>query len=106
MKCSVLHEDVKEDTKEERKMLIEGLTGSIASVAEVSSEGVWLVIALPLWAAAIVVVGENLVVMDVATGEKRTATWTTHRRRSVRVSHFSSFVANALQGTRHKIERA
>ena len=45
-------------------------TGAISGVAEVRGEGVWLVVALPLGTAAIIVVGEHLVVMHVTPGQQ------------------------------------
>lgn len=44
------------------------LTSAVSGVAEVGGEAVWLVVPLPLGAATVVVVGEDLVIVDVASG--------------------------------------
>jgi hypothetical protein len=45
-------------------------TCAIAGIAEISGKGVWLVIALPLRAAAVIIVGEDLVIVNVTTGKE------------------------------------
>lgn len=81
------------------------LTGTIAGVAKISGEGVRFVIPLPLGTAAVVVVREDLVIVNIASREKRTPTRTAHRCGHVCVSQLGSFVSDSLQGTRHKVQR-
>lgn len=68
------------------------LTGTISRVAQVSREGVRLVISLPLGAAAVVVVREDLVIVNVTAGQQGAPARTTHRSGHVCVSQLRSLV--------------
>lgn len=81
------------------------LTGTVAGVAQVSGKRVWLVITLPLGAAAIVVVGEHLVIVNVASGQQRAPARATHWRRDVSVAQLGSLVPYAPEGSRHEVQR-
>lgn len=60
---------------------------------------------LPLGTAAVVVVGEDLVVVYVTTREQGAPTRTAHRRRHVSVSQLRALVPYATQHVRHKVQR-
>lgn len=81
------------------------LTCPISRVAQISSERVRFVISLPLGTAAVVVVREDLVIVNVTTGEQRTPAWTAHGSGHVRVSQFRAFVSYSLQSPWHEIQR-
>ena len=81
------------------------LTSAVSGVAQVGGEAVRLVVPLPLGAAAVVVVGEDLVVVDVAAGQQGAPARAAHRRRHVGVSQLRALVPDAPQGVRHKVQR-
>lgn len=61
---------------------------------------------LPLGAAAVIVVGENLVVVNVAAREQGAAARTAHRRRHVSVPKLGALVPYPAQHVRHEVQRA
>lgn len=81
------------------------LTCPISRVAQISGEGVRFVISLPLGTAAVVVVCEDLVIVNVTTGEQRAPAWTAHGSGHVRVSQFGALVPYSLQSPRHEVQR-
>lgn len=81
------------------------LTGTISCVAQVSGEGVRLVIPLPLRAAAVVVVREDLVIVNVTASQQGAPAWTTHGSGHVCVSQLGSLVPYSLQGPWHEVQR-
>lgn len=81
------------------------LTCPISRVAQVSGEGVRLVISLPLGTAAVVVVCEDLVVVNVTTGEQRAPARTAHGSGHVRVSQLGALVPYSLQSPWHEVQR-
>lgn len=81
------------------------LTGTISRVAQVSGERVGLVVSLPLGAAAVVVVGEDLVIVNVTAGQQRAPARATHGSGHVCVSQLGSLVPYPPQGPRHEVQR-
>lgn len=81
------------------------LTGTISRVAQVSGERVGLVISLPLGAAAVVVVGEDLVIVHVTAGQQGAPARTTHGSGHVCVPQLGSLVPYSLQGPWHEVQR-
>lgn len=68
------------------------ITCTISRVAQISGEGVRLVISLPLRAAAVVVVREDLVIVNVTTGQQRAPARTTHGSGHVCVPQLGTLV--------------
>jgi len=66
---------------------------------------VWFVISLPLGTAAVVVVREDLMIVNITTGEQRTPAWTAHGSGHVRVSQLGALVPYSLQSPWHKVQR-
>lgn len=83
----------------------DSLTCPISRVAQVSGEGVRFVISLPLGTAAVVVVREDLVIVNVTTGEQRAPARTAHGSGHVRVSQLGALVSYSLQSPWHEIQR-
>lgn len=83
----------------------DGLTSAVSGVAEVGGEAVGLVVPLPLGAAAVVVVGEDLVVVDVASGQQGAPARAAHGSGHVCVPQLRALVADAPQGVRHEVQR-
>lgn len=83
----------------------DSLTCPISRVAQVSGEGVRFVISLPLGTAAVVVVREDLVIVNVTTGEQRAPARTAHGSGHVRVSQLGALVPYSLQSPWHEIQR-
>jgi len=63
------------------------------------------VISLPLGTAAVVVVCEDLMIVNVTTGEQRAPARTTHGSGHVRVSQFGALVPYSLQSPWHEVQR-
>jgi len=81
------------------------LTCPISRVAQVSGEGVWFVISLPLGTAAVVVVREDLMIVNVTTGEQRAPAWAAHGSGHVSVSQLGALVPYSFQSPWHKVQR-
>lgn len=62
-------------------------------------------ISLPLGTAAVVVVREDLMIVNVTTGEQRAPAWTAHGSGHVRVSQLGALVPYSLQSPWHKVQR-
>lgn len=62
-------------------------------------------ISLPLGTAAVVVVREDLVIVNVTTGEQRAPARTAHGSGHVRVSQLGALVPYSLQSPWHEIQR-
>lgn len=77
----------------------------ISRVAQVSGEGVRLVISLPLGTAAVVVVCEDLMIVNVTTSEQRAPARTAHGSGHVRVSQLGALVPYSLQSPWHEVQR-
>lgn len=58
---------------------------------------------LPLCARAIVIVCEDLMIVNVHSGQQRRTGRTAHRRRGVRMAELSAAVTQQTQCSRHKI---
>lgn len=63
------------------------------------------VISLPLGTAAVVVVCEDLVIVNVTTGEQRAPARTAHGSGHVRVSQLGALVPYSLQSPWHEVQR-
>lgn len=81
-------------------------TCSVACVREVSGKGPSFVRSLPLSAGTIVIVGVNLVIVDVHPRQQRRPRWTAHGGSYVSVSELRPLVSDALQSLWHEIQRA
>jgi hypothetical protein len=78
----------------------------VSGVGQVGGEGPRLVGGLPLRAGAIVVVGVDVVVVDVHPGQERGPRGTAHGRRDVGVPELGALVPDGAQRLRHKVQRA
>lgn len=69
------------------------ITSSVTSIREIRCEAARLVTCLPLGTAAIVVVGENLMIVDIHARQHGTSAWAAHGSRGVGVPELHAAVS-------------
>lgn len=85
------------------KLVLGSFTCSVSSVGEVGGERSSFVSGLPLSAGTVVVVGVDVVVVDVHPREKGGSRRAAHGGSDVRVPNFGPLIANRTQRPRHEI---
>lgn len=80
------------------------ITCSVTGVGEVRGERPGLVRSLPLRTRTIVIVGVDIVIVDVHSGQQRASRRAAHRRRDIGMPKLRSFVPDRPQSLRHEVE--